>query len=87
MQFSQIFEEKDVPDHFIASKNNILLILLCFTVYSIYQLFSDYLDTILLAVLTGSPHVTQAWPIASSGTDSSNSGSATQPISVSATSW
>jgi hypothetical protein len=54
-----------VPQHFIAAKTNILIILLCFTVYSIYGLFSDYLDTILLAVLSGTPSHTQAWPIAS----------------------
>lgn len=44
-----------MPQHFIAAKTNILIILLCFTVFSIYGLFKDYLDTILIAILSGTP--------------------------------
>lgn len=53
-KFSHIFEDDNTKDdHFTYAKNNLLIILLCFTVYSIYILFMDYLDSILLAVLSG----------------------------------
>ena len=49
-----IFDDDNERDpHFIYAKNNILIILACFTTYNIYYLFRDYQDAILLAILAG----------------------------------
>lgn len=49
-----IFDDDNERDpHFVYAKNNILIILACFTTYNIYYLFKDYQDAILLAVLAG----------------------------------
>jgi hypothetical protein len=75
-------EHKESAAHFSPQARIILLtIILCCTVLAMYTIFESFIDTIILAVLSGTHPPTQAWP--SSGSGSSSSVSARQQTSSS----